>query len=228
MARSSECRARTPCRIRPVVTGASEGPSAQCGPGFGYVLVRFGKKPRSFLPALAAGTSLSPFGGDGSGLGDGSVLRGPPDAEMVPPEQHIPPRPSPQFDLVNSKFAPLRGDGRDGYMPHVHTPKRSGVGLDAPSPQRVRINSRGAEDLEAEDLVRNTGIHVLGWPTYKLLFGDAGPGARLTRRISAILVGICKLVGLQNFPAAHSCTRRIGGRGKSGGNDCASVRVHAA
>ena len=61
---------------------------------------------------------------------------------------------SPLFDLATSKFVSLKGDGRDGYMPHVHTPKRSGVDLDAPSPQCAQ-KAKEAKDLssqEAKDL----------------------------------------------------------------------------
>ena len=45
--------------------GTPEGPSAQCELVFGYVSVSGGAKPRSFSPAVAAGTCLSPFGDDG-------------------------------------------------------------------------------------------------------------------------------------------------------------------
>ena len=79
-------------------------------------------------------------------LDDGSVLQAPSDDEMLPVEQHIPLSLSAPSDLVNSEFRPIRGNGGDGYVPNLHTPKRSGVDLDAPFPQRARMASQQAKD----------------------------------------------------------------------------------
>ena len=79
-------------------------------------------------------------------------------------------------------------------MRHVHTPERSGVDTDAPSPQRARMSSHEAnylEVLEAEqkgwnkagiiDLTEKDFDHiirsrVLARPTFKSLFSETGPG----------------------------------------------------
>ena len=70
------------------------------------------------------------------------VPKVPSDDEMVPAEKHTFLPRSPSFDLMNSKSAPLWGDGGDGYMTNVRAPKRPGVDLDAPFPQGARITLR--------------------------------------------------------------------------------------
>ena len=52
----------------------------------------------------------------------GTVLRAPPDDEMVPAGQHFPLSTIPPFQLVESEFEPPRADGHDVHMPNVHTP----------------------------------------------------------------------------------------------------------
>ena len=81
-------------------------------------------------------------------LVDGSAPKAPSDGEKILVEGLFPLSPSPLFDLVNSTSVPPRGDGRDGFMTNVQMPERSGVDLGAPSPQRARMSSQEANDLE--------------------------------------------------------------------------------
>ena len=112
-------------------------------------MVSGGKSPRPFSLALAASTFPLPSETMGRiRLDDGGALQIRSDDEMIPEKQQMPPPVSPPFDVVYPEFVPLRGESRDGYATHVHTPKRSGVDLDAPSTQRARMSSQAAKDLE--------------------------------------------------------------------------------
>ena len=108
--------------------GTSEVPSARCEPVLGYAMVSGGKKPRPLSSALAANTF--PPASETMGrkrLDDGSDPQVRSDDEMAPVNQQMPLPVSPPLDVANPELGPLRSDSRDGYMTHVHTPKRPGV-----------------------------------------------------------------------------------------------------
>ena len=87
---------------------------------------------------------------------NGNVQQIPPGDVMAPAEQRGTLPFSPPFELANSEFEPQRADGNDVRRPNEQTLKRSGVDLDAPSPQRACATFEEAKEFGALE-VRELG-----------------------------------------------------------------------